>query len=612
MHNSLKEKVLEATDILDVVGERVTLTRKGKEFVGLCPFHDDHRPSFAVNPQKQIFKCWSCGAGGDVIKFVELAHRVDFRQALALLAERAGIALDASRGQSRSARVRDDLRRVMEWARKVFVSRLQADRGRAARDYVAARGISPESCDRFQLGFAPDDWTHLVQAAAKAGVPRELLIQSGLAGTGESGRVYDRFRNRLMFPIRDSAGRCVAFGGRTLGDDPAKYLNSPETPLFSKSRVLYGLDQARQAILSAGQVLVVEGFVDLVMLHQFGFRHSVATMGTAMTDAHIRLLRPLTDGIVLCFDRDDAGMRAAERAVEASVRHPVHVRVAIMGAGKDPAECLLSSGTEGFTANLNSARDALEFKWNGMVSRLGSTGPLARRSAVDEFLRFVGSSIAGGGVDPLSQGVLVSRLSELVSLPAGQIYDLLARAASGKRPATRLAPDTSDSSAYAVCTGGLPAGLVTAIEELFGLVLCVPSALSGARESLSCAADLCAPWGRLLEVTERAAGLGVLSRERVIDDCEDAELCELVARACARVPEETADVSALDALVGRVNQELHVVAMDGLRASLRGGTAASREAFETLVQMGKSQQGVLPAARWQVPQSAAGGAGVRR
>ena len=234
MHKSIKEQVLEAVDIVDVIGERVSLKRQGREYVGLCPFHDDHKPSMAVSPQKQIFKCWSCGVGGDVFKFVQLSQRVEFTEALRLLAQRAGISTrDAERQANQPSR--EPIRQALKWACARFQRNLrQTPAGARALDYAHRRGMTDETIARFGLGLAADAWDDLLQQAGHTNVPREVLLQAGLIATNDQGRTYDRFRNRLIFPINDALGRVVAFGGRTLGDDPAKYLELARDPPFQQ------------------------------------------------------------------------------------------------------------------------------------------------------------------------------------------------------------------------------------------------------------------------------------------------------------------------------------------------------------------------------------------
>ena len=231
MDNSLKDRVLEAVDIVEVIGERISLARKGREFVGLCPFHPDHKPSLSVNPNKRIFKCFSCGEGGDVIKFVQKLDRLDFRDALAQLAQRAGIEMTTGTADRHAAAQRAALQATVAWAQDHFRRNLySAPAGEAARSYALQRGLNTQTLERYAIGLALDAWDDVLSAARRRGLRPEILQQAGLTATNERGRVYDRFRNRLIFPICDALGRPIAFGGRTLGDDPAKYLNSPETP----------------------------------------------------------------------------------------------------------------------------------------------------------------------------------------------------------------------------------------------------------------------------------------------------------------------------------------------------------------------------------------------
>ncbi len=496
MHNFLKERILESVDIVELVGERVALTRKGREYVGLCPFHDDHRPSLSVSPRKQIFKCWSCGAGGDVIKFVQLSHRVDFKEALRILAQRLGLELRRPDTDDRSAALREQIRRALTWARTHFQRNLrETASGQRAAAYARDRGMSDATIARFDLGYAPDSWDDLLTHATRAGIPREVLQQSGLVATNENNRTYDRFRNRLIFPICDALGRCVAFGGRTLGDDPAKYLNSPETPLFSKSRILYGLDQARRAITAAREAVVVEGYTDAVLLSQAGVENVTATLGTALTDAHMKLLSQLSDRIAMCFDSDEAGLRAADRAVETALRHRVEVVVAVMEEEQDPADYVMRHGADAFKSLLQSAIGALEFRWSRTLEAYQQGGQQGQRDALEAFLRFVARVNYQGGMDPvLDQGRLISRLSDLLALPAGTVYEYLAkvRAAAAARvvkrqvsspgspvsiPKVNLMQTTHKILAIGASTGGTRAieNVLAIYEEAQGLP---PGALS--------------------------------------------------------------------------------------------------------------------------------------
>lgn len=607
MHNSLKEQILDSVDIVDVVGERVALTRKGREYVGLCPFHDDHRPSMNVSPQKQIFKCWSCLAGGNVIKFIQLSQRVEYREALTILARRAGIDVRSSREGAAPSGEREALYKALAWACSHFQRNLLDQTvGRRAMDYARGRGLSDRTIDHFGVGFARDAWDDLLSRARKTGLSDELLLQAGLITSSEQGRVYDRFRDRLIFPIRDAAGRCVAFGGRALGDAPAKYLNSPESAVFSKSRILYGLDTARQAIIGSHEVVVVEGYMDAVLLTQSGVENVVATLGTALTDAHAKLLRQLSDRIVMCFDSDDAGVNAAERAVETALRHRAEVAVAIVPDGQDPADYVSGRGPDAFKSLLQSAIGALEFKWRRTLQAFRARGQHAQRDAAEAFLEFVARVTVSGGIDPLEQGLLIGKLADLLSLPARSIYDLLAKARnSASRESSRGARDvTDDVSAYDASTRGLPGGLVKAMEEALGWALRDPDCFEAVNPALAAGARYCEAWEKLYWILlDLVQENGAYTRAEVVEKCDDEITCELLSRAAQHVMRHESDGSeTFQPVVERVLSELEVMRMSDLRGTLRErnkdeATAAS--AFESLRDAARRQHGVLGAAqRW--------------
>ncbi|MCK4342227.1 MAG: DNA primase [Phycisphaerae bacterium] len=597
MDNSLKDKVLEAADIVEVIGERVALTRKGKDFIGLCPFHADHKPSMSVSPQKQIFKCWSCGAGGDVIRFVEMYERVDFKEALAALARRAGIEMRSSPADQRANEIRAELQAAVVWARRHFQENLRSSpAGRAAQEYALGRGLTPESIERHGLGFAPDDWRHLLTAARRTGLRDEVLQQAGLVITSEKGNTYDRFRNRLIFPISDVQGRPIAFGGRTLGDDPAKYLNSPETVLFSKSRVLYGFDLARRAIDAQRAVIVVEGYLDAVMLSKYGFENVVATLGTALTDAHAKLLRPRADTLYLCFDGDQAGIGAANRAVEVALRTQAEVRVVLLETGQDPADCVLGSGATGFQNYLNGAIDALEFKWSRTLSAFGQGGRQAKRVATEEYLQFVAGATLAGGVDPLQQNLLIGRLSEVLGVPPEEVFDLLAGARrSLRRGVAARADEQGGCSAYETSIRGLPAGLVTASETVFGLLVLDASCWQWVDETMARAAQYSETWQRLYGILlEVHKDVGEYSIGEVVSRCDDGAVCELVSRARARAAGVTALAEDFAAARETLASELSVLRVDGLQEDLRQSGGDDEDVFRLLHEDFREQHSALP------------------
>ncbi|MFN3336940.1 MAG: DNA primase, partial [Thermomicrobium sp.] len=312
------ERVREAIDIVELIGNYLPLHKAGKNFKALCPFHQEKTPSFYVFPETQSFYCFGCGASGDALTFLMRIERLHFREALERLAERAGITLTPRRPvdrreDERRQRVADLNRLAAAWFSHVLWSTAF---GEPARDYLARRGVDRATAERFGLGFAPDASTALLRYLTRHGASPEELVEAGLVVRREDGSISDRFRNRLIFPIRDPQGRVLGFGGRTLGDAHPKYLNSPQTLLFDKGRVLYAIDLAEESIRHQRTVIVVEGYLDAITAHQFGYTNTVASLGTALTERQARQLRKLADRILLALDADAAGRQATLRGLE--------------------------------------------------------------------------------------------------------------------------------------------------------------------------------------------------------------------------------------------------------------------------------------------------------
>lgn len=603
MHNSLKDNVLDAVDIVELIGEFVALKRKGREFIGLCPFHPDRKPSLNVSPTKRIFKCWSCGAGGDAIKFVQLRERVDFREALQSLAKRVGLDSPRHAVNPQANAQREQLLRAVQWASKHFNENLtrHAD-GQRASEYAERRGLTNNTIERFRIGFAPDLWDDLVAAAQRAGMPADIAESAGLIGTGRQGKRFDRFRNRLMFTICDALGRPVAFGGRTLGDDSAKYLNSPETPLFSKSRILYGLDLARPAIQKASQVVVVEGYMDAVLLAQHGVENVVATLGTALTDAHVKLLRPHAESVVLCFDGDDAGLRAADRAVEIALQRGVEVLVLVLPDNQDPADYVREHGREQFESLLHSATPALEFKWTLTERAIVRSGPRAKSVAIDDFLGFVARAAAAGGIGLSDQGLLVGRLADMLSVPADTVYQMLARARSGiRREAISDTPDSNCTSVYDASVRGVPTAVVSAMEEIFGWIVTDSACRRFADGLFREAVELSPSWSQLAAIVDRvAARSDEFHKADIVAACDDAAVLEMISRVCQRIDSGADASAACESAVKRLASEMDALRMAELRNELRGSDPAdkgSEDAFRSFLDMARRQNGSFAAER---------------
>jgi DNA primase len=452
---ALTQQVKAASDIVAVVGSYVALRPAGPTYKGLCPFHDDKHPSFDVDPRRQRYRCWACNKVGDVIRFVEEFERVSFREALELLARRAGISLEnlsrKPQGPSRASMLE-----VMGWAGEQFQKcLLESPLAEAARVYLGERKLGGETVRRFGLGFAPGSWDWLVQQAVSAKMPTELLETVGLIARRTEGRGwYDRFRDRIMFPIRDLPGRTVGFGGRFLPTSPdaergPKYYNSSETPLFSKSDQLYGADQARQAATKAGYVAIVEGYTDVLMAHQHGIANVVATMGTALNARHVHKLKALAPRVVLVFDADAGGETGVDRAVEVFVSNDIDLRVAALPEGLDPCDLLVARGPEPLQQALEQAIDVFEFKLERVWASEAQNGLEGRRRAVEQMLALVAAAPEQRSV---KLELMVNRLAHRLNLKEETLWTRLREMRGARRttPAAlqpARAPQESQESA---------------------------------------------------------------------------------------------------------------------------------------------------------------------
>ena len=440
------EQVRAASDIVEIIGGYFPLKRAGGNHVALCPFHKEKTPSFNVNPQRQIYHCFGCHAGGDVFKFIQEYEHLGFVDAVKRLAERAGIALeleeDPQAGQKR--REKDALIKVHEQLATRWHSVLLNDAaGQAARDYLQARGVGTDAVEAFRLGFAPGDWEDTVNwAKAQTHDPR-VMEQAGLVASKE-GRQYGRFRARLMFPIRDEQGRVIGFSGRVLEADAkaAKYVNSPETPLFHKSKVIYGLDKARRAIIAAESALICEGQLDTIACHMAGIEIAVAPQGTALTADHARVLKRYANEVVLCFDSDTAGQAAAVRSLDGLLENELAVRVMTVPAPHDPDSFIREEGAEAFRKLMEAAPGFFDFFLQHLVSE-NDTGSDRGRQAV---LRAMGEAVRKA-----RDAVLLDRVAQQPALAVGASAEAV-RAEFARLPKERVYQPREEFSAPVVST----------------------------------------------------------------------------------------------------------------------------------------------------------------
>jgi DNA primase len=409
------ERVRTAANLVEIVSAHVSLKRRGQNHVGLCPFHQEKTPSFTVSESKQIYHCFGCGEGGNAISFVMRIEGIDFPSAVRRLADRYGIALavDRSGAGAKKAGDKDRARKVNDLALAFFRGQLaQAAADAPVRRYLAKRGLDAGTVEAFELGWAPDDWQALTAHALGRGASRDDLVLAGVAARRESdGRTYDRFRGRLIFPIRGTDGQVAGFGGRVIGEGEPKYLNSPETPLYHKGSLLYGLYQARRQPGRRPSIAVVEGYLDVIACHRHGLTDTVAPLGTALTEDHARMLSRHTDRVDLVFDGDAAGQAAARKAAMVLAPFSLDVRIVALPAGEDPDSLLAESGAEGFAACLEAGRPMMDFLIGSCLDGTFGTPIEQRLKAAEPVFEVLGRM-----ADPLRKGHYLGRLAEALGV----------------------------------------------------------------------------------------------------------------------------------------------------------------------------------------------------
>jgi DNA primase len=419
------EQIAAANDIVEVIGSYFPLKRAGANFKALCPFHQEKTPSFHVSPQRQTFHCFGCGVGGSVFRFVMDYEHIDFPSAVRKLAARVGIPVIEERGPSDGEDRQHEARRILlqlhgETAGWFHENLIKKEFAEPARKYLKERGITAEIAKRWRLGYAPDEWDAFGSWARGRGYEVQTLIASGLVKTKEDAagtpgqRSYDRFRDRIMFPIRNDVGEVIAFSGRVLTDKEgaAKYLNSPETPLFRKGSVLFGLDKTKRALIEVNCAIVCEGQLDLISLFEAGITNVVAPQGTAFTETQARMLKRLVDEVVLCFDSDAAGTHAAERSLDGLLQNDLIVRVAEIPPGDDPDSLIRREGKEEFEKRIAAARDFFDYWIEHEVAEVD----LASLGAKMQLARSLAETVSRVH-DPLMRGEVASKVSARLGVP---------------------------------------------------------------------------------------------------------------------------------------------------------------------------------------------------
>lgn len=545
--DDFKELVRSRTDIVSLIAESVALQsqRGGREFVGLCPFHDDHNPSMRVYPDRQSYRCWSCNEGGDCFSFVMKRERIGFRETLEMLAKKANIPLPESFSRHRDDEGgnRNRLYEMIAWAEQqfheFFLDSPQAER---ARKYIYGRHLSKETVLRYRIGYHPDNWEWLIQRARNLYQPEELELVKLIGRKAETGRFYDNFVDRVVFPIRDTQGRPVAFGGRVLPDSPptnmGKYWNSPEHPLFNKSRLFYGMDKARDSISKSGTAVVVEGYTDCIMAHQCGLTNVVGALGTALNENHVVNMKRFARRVVLVLDGDDAGRRAAEKAVPRFLPYEVDLRILTLPDDLDPADFLAAQGGQPFVALLDTAVEVWEYKFRAVVARYGMESIDARHRVLDEMLEVISqvpANSAGGW--ELREQVILGKLVQQLKVPEHLVRQRLDDLRNNRRTETAahrpaLVSPSKESSKPAEPLFPLrPTRDDLAEREVLELILTYPDLAATIQQEIT-PDDLVLPRLRqLLEVCFFLHGEGIPpSYDRVTSHLEDPDLKNLAAQ----------------------------------------------------------------------------------
>lgn len=417
----IKQEILSRSDIIEIISEHVLLSKRGRNFIGLCPFHSEKTPSFTVSPDKQIYKCFGCGKSGNIITFLMEKNSFSFIETLKFLANKYGIPFTLKEQDKESVSEIEEILSVLEEANKYYQKKLLTKEGKICKEYFSKRDFSEKTIQEFRLGYAPDSFDELSKHLHQEGYSDHIIAESGLSVTNENGRNYDRFRNRAIFPIFDIFGRIIGFGARNLNNDKtqAKYINSPQTKVYDKSKVLYGLFQGKNEIVNRKNALLVEGYADVITLHQHGYKYAVASSGTSLTIEQLKLLSRYTKTITIIYDADTAGINATERALELSLEHGFTPNVVSLPSGDDPDSVLRNNTPSVFQGYLENPLNFLDFlfdKYRHTVEYSNSTGKSEIIKRLMNFINLV--------PDKVRQDLLIQELASKFDFNDFQIRNL--------------------------------------------------------------------------------------------------------------------------------------------------------------------------------------------
>ena len=593
------DELIARTDIVEVIGSRVQLKRAGREYKACCPFHDEKTPSFTVSPDKQFYHCFGCGAHGTALGFVMEYDHASFVEAIEDLAARAGLEVPREGGAAAPSQPNDELYVALERAGLFFRQALNGEP--RAREYVARRGLDADALQRFGIGYAPARWDALLDRYGDTADGRQVLLRAGLVverqpapGQADSPGLYDRFRDRLMFPIRDTRGRTIGFGGRVLDTGEPKYLNSPETELFHKGRELYGLYEARQATRSLRRLLVVEGYMDVVSLHQAGITYAVATLGTATTPEHLQRVFRLVGEVVFCFDGDRAGLAAAWRALENAVgelKQGRQVRFLFLPEGHDPDTLVRAEGADAFETRLSDALPLSEYLIRELETR-SDTASVDGRARLVELARPLVRRIPGD----VYRELLIGQLAEVVRMPASRLGELLQADGASPADAVRTEARRGRTAQPRSSPGG---GRGNLVRQAIGLLVHFPSAATEVavtdelerveRPGIPLLVEL------LVQLREDPVPSTGALLERWRDRPESGPLSKLALGECL-VPDAAAAAAEIRSALERLVAEHAMVRLQALEERARDGALTPGEKQELQALLRSKGQSARPAA----------------
>lgn len=578
------EEVVRRNDITDVVGSYVQLRHRGRTHTGLCPFHSEKTLSFVVYPETQSFYCFGCGAGGDVITFIKKISNLDYVEAVKLLAGRAGMPLPEE--DDKVGRLRSRVLGINRAAARFFYEQLNADteEAKAARAYWRGRGLSDSTIRRFGLGYAPNDFSAMRRHLRGLGFSEEEMLASGIVKRSEKGNVYDAFRGRVMTPIFDLRGNVIAFGGRVLGDEKPKYINSPETLVYKKSKAMFALNIAKKE--PSRRYILCEGYMDVISLHQAGFNTAVAACGTALTPDQVRMLGEYADEVVLCYDSDEAGQKATARSLGLFAESPVKVSVLNIPGAKDPDEFIKKYGKERFESLLNGTANAIEYKLAKVREKYDLGRPADRVEYIKDAIKLL-----AGKVTPTERDVYAGRLAEETDVAKSAVLAQLdAAVKAGRRRAERQRQQGllgqgagADIKLPYNAPGGEKAlGVASAEQQLVTALIKDPSLIPAARARVG---------------PERFLMQDMADAYRAVLACADEGAAPELAVLATRLPEDTVSLLSrllarnYDVALGKKDLELYLDRIEqSVPKSVEAGRMSEQELEEYLARLREKKQ----------------------